>query len=851
MDALSARRRIAVLKRTLKVLKQHIRVKIRRPLHSFTQGVHLPQCYNFGQIEVRPAERQLLVDGQPASVGARAFDLLIALIEHRDRVVSKDELLALVWPGLFVEENNLQVQVSTLRKLLGPKALATIPGRGYRFVLKLVGEIGDAWSSASTRPKHNLPAQLNSFVGREREIGELKELLAHTRLVTLTSMGGTGKSRLSLQVATDVMDDYPDGVWLVELASLSDERLVPEAVASVLGVKEEAGRPVLDALEKYVKDRQLLLILDNCEHLVAACAALARKLLRSGRGLQMLASSRERLHVMGETTYPVPSLAIPDLPDAAGEATREAIDLDAFKQYEAVRLFIDRAMASQPAFQVTQQNAPAVAEICRRLDGIPLAIELAAARVGALSVEKIAVRLSDRFSLLTGGDKTDEPRQQTLRASIDWSYDFLSEPERALLQRLAVFAGGWTLEAAEAVCAGGGIEQSAVLDLLIHLVEKSLLILESGGERYRLLETVRQYAQERLEESGAGNSARTRHLGFYLALAEKTRPELAGPDQGVWLTRLDLERENFLSSHAWAGRADEGSDSGLRLVWALKPYWVTRALLGLGLRMTEEALAREGAGARNLARCQGLFEAGQIGTLMARYAEAQGYLEQSLEIARELGDKRRIAAALQPLGMACLGQGNMAAARAYLQEALAQARELGNDREIAAALSVLAQFLRVAGELDAAEPLYEQGLKLARELQDRQSIAIGLLNLAMVSIGRGIRDRAKPMLQEVLVIAEEINSKRMGQNVLEVSTGLAALREEWELAAQFYGAAEEQAEQTGLLRDPADEAFLAPRIARVREALAESTFAAAEAAGRALAYEDAMGGARRWLEGSP
>ena len=809
----------------------------------------MSQTFNFGQIEVRPAERQLLVDGQPANVGARAFDLLITLIEHRDRVVSKDELLALVWPGLFVEENNLQVQVSTLRKLLGPKALATIPGRGYRFALKLDGEVRDA--PASTQAKHNLPAPLNSFVGREREIAELKELLATTRLVTLTSMGGTGKTRLSLQVAGTVMDDYPDGVWFVELAPLGDERLVPQAVASVLGVKEEAGRAVVDALEKYVRDRQLLLILDNCEHLVAACAALAKKLLRAGRGLQVLASSRERLHVMGETSYPVPSLAVPDALDATGDGQRAAINLDAFKQYEAVRLFIDRAASSQPAFQVTHQNAPAVAEICRQLDGIPLAIELAAARVGALSVEKIAVRLSDRFSLLTGGDRTDEPRQQTLRASIDWSYDFLSEPERAVLQRLAVFAGGWTLEAAEAVCAGGGIEESAVLDLLIHLVEKSLLILEFGGERYRLLETVRQYAQERLAESGAGNSARTRHLGFYLALAEKARPELAGANQGAWLARLDLERENFLSAHASTDRMDGGSDLGLRLVWALKPYWVTRALLGLGLRMTEEALARAGAGARNLARCQGLAAAGQIRILMARYAEAQGYLEQSLEIARELGDKRRIAAALQPLGMACLGQGNMAAARAHLQEALTQARELGNDREIAAALSVLAQFLRVAGEPDAAEPLYEQGLELARELQDRQSIAIGLLNLAMVSIARGFNDRAKPMLHEVLVIAAEINSKRMGQNVLEVSTGLASLREEWELAARFYGAAEEQAEQTGLLRDPADEAFLAPRIARVREALAESTFAAAEAAGRVLAYEDAMGEARQWLEGNP
>jgi non-specific serine/threonine protein kinase len=808
----------------------------------------LSHCYRFGQVEIRPAERRILINGQAANVGARAFDVLLALIDHRDRVVSKDELLELVWPGLVVEENNLQVQVSTLRKLLGPQALATIPGRGYRLTLKLDSDSGS--SPAPVARIHNLPAQLNSFVGREREISELKELLRTKRLVTLTSMGGTGKTRLSLQVAADVMDGYPDGVWFVELAPLADERLVPQAVASVLGVKEEAGRPVLEALEKYVKDRQLLLILDNCEHLVHACAELAKKLLRSGRGLQILASSREHLQVTGETNYPVPSLAVPDPLNAASDATCEAINLEALTQCEAVRLFIDRAAAAQPAFQVTHRNATAVADICRRLDGIPLAIELAAARVGALSVEKIAARLSDRFSLLTGGDKTAMPRQQTLRASVDWSYDLLAKHERTLLQRLAVFAGGWTLEAVEAVGAGGGIDESAVLDLLIHLVEKSLVTLEAGGERYRLQDTVRQYAQERLNESGGENEARTRYLGFFLALAEKARPELAGPEQGAWLTRLDLERENLLSAHAWADRAEGGATLGLRLVYALKPYWVNRGFLGLGQRMTVEALARAGADEQSLARCGGLFDAGQIGVLMGRYAEAQGYLAESLAIARAIGDKRRIAAALQPLGIACLGQGDMAAARVHLQEALAMAHELGNKREVAAALNVLAQLLRVAGELDTAEPLYEQGLALARELQDRESIAIGLLNLAMVSIGRGSGDRAWPMLLEVLAIADEIGSKRAGQSVLEVSAGLAALREEWECAARFYGSAEAQAAETGLHRDPADEAFLAPRIAKAREALAAAAFATAEAAGRALIYEEAMGEVRAWLENS-
>ena len=817
----------------------------------------MAHCYRFGHVEVRPAERRILINGQPATVGARAFDVLLALIDRRDRVVSKDELLEIVWPGLVVEENNLQVHVSALRKLLGPQALATIPGRGYRLTLPLETDFGTSSAPGSrsglksAARMHNLPVQLSSFVGRDREIGEIRSLLgAARRLVTLTSTGGTGKTRLSLQVATAVIDNYPDGVWFVELAPLVDERLVPQAVASVLGVTEEAGRPVLEALEKYVPDRQLLLILDNCEHLGRACAELAKTLLRSGRGLQILASSREQLHVAGETTYPLPSLAVPAAHHNANDTGSAAINLQELTQYEAVRLFIDRAAAAQPAFKVTQQNATAVADICRHLDGIPLAIELAAARVGALSVEKIAARLGDCFRFLTGGDQTAMPRQQTLRASIDWSYDLLSEHERALLQRLSVFAGGWTLEAAEAVGAADGIDEAAVIDLLIHLVEKSLVTMEADGERYQLLETVRHYARERLSESAGEVGARTRHLGFYLALAETARPELAGPEQGAWLTHLDNERENFLSAHAWADRTPNGAMLGLRLVWALKPYWISRGLLGLGQQMAVEALARAGVSERSLERCKVLFDAGQIGVLMGHYAKAKKYLEASLAMARELADKRRIAVALQPLGMACLGQGDLVAARMHLSEALNMARDQGNKREVAGALNALAQLHRLVGELDVAEPMYEQCLALARELQDRESIAIAVLNIAMVSIYRGDGERARPLLLEVLLIAAEIGSKFIGQSVLEVAAGLAALNQAWPHAALFYGAAEVQAAQTGLRRDPADEAFLAQGIAQARAALAETEFAAAVADGRALAYSNAMGAARAWLEGA-
>ena len=687
---------------------------------------------------------------------------------------------------------------------------------------------------------NNLPQQVTSFIGRERELAEIAKSLDTTRLLTLLGMGGIGKTRLSLQVAADVMDDYPDGVWFVELAAVADAQLVPQAVASVLGVKEDAGHPVIEALKKHVKDRRLLLILDNCEHLVEACADLAKQLLQSGPQLKILASSREHLHVAGETTYPVPALAVPD--------PSTVITPEVLTQYESVRLLVDRAIAALPAFQVTGKNAGAISEICRRLDGIPLAIELAAARVRALSVENIAARLNDRFRLLTGGSRTALPRQQTLRALIDWSYDLLTEHERTLFRRLAVFAGGWTVEAAEAVGAGGEIKQTDVVDLLTQLVERSLAVLESEGGRYRLLETVRQYAQQRLNDSGEEEQTRAHHLAFYVGLAEKARPELVGPHQGAWLARLDLERENLLTAHAWCDKTEKGAELGLRLVHAVKPYWLNRGLLGLGHRVTMEALTRAGAQEHSLARWGGLADAGQLTFFMGHYAEARKYLEESLGIARAIGDTRSVAAVLQPLGMACLGQGDVPTARGHLQEALTLARELGNKRELAAAINALAQLHRMEGELDAAEPLYEQFLTLARDLRDREIIAIGLLNLAMVSIGRGAGERAREMLLEVLSIAEEIGSKAAGQSLLDVAAGLGALREKWERTALFFGAAEAQTGQTGLHRDPADEAFLTPLIAMARAALGPAAFGAAEVAGHSLSYNEAITEARAWLE---
>ena len=411
----------------------------------------------------------------------------------------------------------------------------------------------------------------------------------------------------------------------------------------------------------------------------------------------------------------------------------------------------------------------------------------------------------------------------------------------------AVFAGGWTLEAAESVASGNGIDESSVLDLLSRLVEKSLVELEAVGERYRLLESVRDYALEKLRASSEEDATRTRHLEFYLALTGKARPELAGPAKGAWLARFDAERENLLSAHEWCNRIENGASLGLQLAHFVKPYWFIRGLLGLGYRVTIEALARPGAQRRDVARCRGLLDAGQIDCWMGHYAEALVHLKESLAIARELDDNGMIAGVLQPLGFAASGHGDPKSAHAYLAEALALAREVGDKRELLGALNAMAQLHRAEGEADAAEPLYENMLTLARELGDRESYAIGLLNLAMVSIGQGSTERASGMLLEVLDIADEIGSKPVGQSALEVCAGLAGANGKPRDAARLYGAAEAHAEHTGLHRDPADEAFLAPLMATVRAALPKTAYEAAATAGRALGYENALAEARASL----
>ncbi len=686
---------------------------------------------------------------------------------------------------------------------------------------------------------NNLPQQVTSFVGRDRELEEIKRLLKTTRLLTLVGTGGLGKTRLSLQAAADIIDHYPDGVWFVELAAITDEARVVQAVATVLGVREEPGLSLAHSLVRFLATRHLLIILDNCEHLVRACAKLCKDVLQSAPGVSVLASSREPLRVGGEMTYAVPPLSVPD---PSRQWTQASL-----AHFEAAQLFVSRVAAVQPNFVFDDDSAHAIAEVCYRLDGIPLALELAAARAGSLPLRAIAGRLTDRFRLLSRGDRTALPRQQTLRALIDWSHELLTEHEQVLFRRLGTFAGGWTLEAAEAVCSAAPLDLEQVLDLLSQLVEKSLVVIEPLSGRYRFLDTIAQYARDRLQESTEDAAVRKHHIEHFRAFAEQARPALAGPEQARWLARLDDEFDNLIAAITACATSTEAAESGLKLASALRPYWIMRGLLGVGHARTLAALDHPGAAARTLTRCRALSDAGTLAYFMGNYPESRRLLDEGLAIAREIGDSERIRPLLHTSGMALMGEGDLSRARELLDEALVLAEASGNKHHVGAALNALGQLHRLHGDLDIAEDHYTRMIGLERDVGDRDAMAMGLLNLAIVAIGRNQRERAKQLLRDALLITNELGLRAAGQSVLEICAGLAVLEGDWQRAAFFYGAAEAQAALTSLVRDPSDEAFLSPLIDSVRQTIGAEAFAVATDEGRACEYAAALGAASTWL----
>jgi predicted ATPase/class 3 adenylate cyclase len=678
---------------------------------------------------------------------------------------------------------------------------------------------------------NNLPQQPTSFVGRAGVIRDLARLLARSRLLTLTGSGGCGKTRLALQLAADVLEQYPDGAWLVELAALTEPLLVAQATATTLGLKEEAGKALLQTVAAHLADQRALIVLDNCEHLLVASATLVDMLLRRCPGVRVVVTSREALGVAGEQSFRVPSLSVPE-PGCAATT-------DALASFEAIQLFVDRATLARPEFALTDANALAVASICSRLDGIPLAIELAAARVRALSVREIDVKLNERFRLLTGGSRTALPRQQTLRSLIDWSYDLLSEPARRMLQRVSVFAGGWTLEAAEAICAGEGIGTGDVLDLVTSLVEKSLATLDprAGGSRYRLVETVRQYAREKLLDSAGGEPVRCRHRDYFLALVEASEFALIGPDQAAWLRRLEDEHDNVRGALEWSFAA--GGDSALRLCGALQRFWIMHGHHSEGRRWCARALGDVPADAPARAVAKVRNCAGLLAYHQGDCDEARASLEAALSLWRDIGERGGMAVSLNNLGMLALDRNDLEGARSMHEESLAIARELGNRNGMARSLGNLGMVACAQRDYASARLLFEECRTIMRELGDRDGLAAALHSLGAVAYERGDLAVAVAHYVESLAILRELGHRVRIIYSLEELASVAAAVGNPAQAARLWGAGERLREEIGA---PApNDAGYAERVAAARATLAdERSFTQAWTAGRALTLEQAI-----------
>ncbi len=725
---------------------------------------------------------------------------------------------------------------------------------------------------------NNLPQQFTSFVGRERERAEALRLLSGPRLLTLTGPGGIGKTRLSLQVAADVMDAYPDGTWFVDLSLVTDAALVPQTVARVLGVQELRNVPLLETLCAHLAPRRLLLVLDNCEHLVDACAALLGALLHAAPGARFLATSREPLSIVGEQTYPLRPLSLPD--PAAGT--------EGIARSEAIRLFVERARLQRPDFALTDRQAPAVVRICTRLDGIPLALELAAARIGTLPVGKIAERLDDRFRLLSGGAATGLPRQQTLRAMVDWSFDLLSDAEKSLFARLSVFAGGFTLEVAEKVCATGMAVQSDVLDRLSSLVQKSLVTFDADADRYRMLETIGEYARGRLEESGEAPMVRRGHRDAYAAMASEAEPTLAGgAQQAQWLSRLEAEHDNLRAALAFSLAEPEGAETALGMCGALYLFWVHRGHHREGYRWCEATIALNADRGATAAGAKALLGAGTLATYVGDQVAAQASLERALAMSRELRDRTLEARALNNLATAAFNRRNFAEAQALLEDAVIVNRELGNRTHeiinlvnLGNAANSLGNFAQAAAPLERALTLSramgmrvlesdvlghlamqaqyrgdyvtaqaqgEEALAIDREMGVRSHEAQKLLRLAEIGIVRGDSKGARARLVEALTLNRDLGSVAGIADALDLAATLAVGEGRHQQGATFAGVADLLRARSGNAVLPVDQPSHDACRTRCREALGAAACEAAFAAAGAMATDDAINEALRFL----
>ena len=765
-----------------------------------------------------------------------------------------------------------QLPAGVVLKDLGERRLRDL-SRPERVFQLIAPDLPSEFPPLRTLEDHptNLPVQPTPLVGREREVAEVTQRLSaqETRLLTLTGPGGTGKTRLALQAAADLLEEFEGGTFFVPLAALTDPKLVTSAVATPLGVLEAPDRPLEEGIKEHLRERKLLLVLDNFEQILEG-AQLVALLLAACPDLKVLATSRIPLGIYGEREYPVPPLSLPD--------PERLPPLERLTQYEAVGLFIERARDARPDFSLSNENAPTVAEICARLDGLPLAIELAAARVKILTPQKMLDRLSDRLKLLARGASDLPERQRTLRASMEWSYTLLEEDEKALFARLSVFAGGRILDAIESICDAESDPPVDVLEGVESLLDNSLLREEDGpgGEpRFVMLETVHEYAREKLEESGEAEELRRRHAEYFLALAEAAEPELKGPRQYEWIERLEAEHDNMRAAFSWLLAAGD-TESGLRLAGALRRFWHVRGYFEEGRGRLEQALVQDGrtsvsARAKALEAVGGLAHdqgdidraraaaleglelcarsdtgSGQVASFRRSlgitaeregdYERATGLHEGSLALYREAGDKWGIAASLFSLANVLVVREEHERARELYREALSLSRELGDPDQYATGLANLGYEYLLDGDHEQATALNEEAAQLYRERGSRGGLVYALDNLAWAALVRGDHERARALHEETLALCRELGDKLIGGECLEGLACAAAARGEAERSARLFGAAS----ALGYEQPPAERALREPCLAEARSLLEESAWKTAWSEGQAMTFEEAV-----------
>jgi predicted ATPase/DNA-binding winged helix-turn-helix (wHTH) protein len=808
-------------------------------------------AYVFAHFRLMPAQRQLLCAGAPIKLGSRAFDLLVSLVERRDRTVSKDELLDLGWPKLVVEENNLQVQIVSLRKLLGHPAIATIPGRGYRFTLPVTQEGGDVLASpadasaAAARMSGgaagagNLPTESTVLIGRNDDLLHLVDLMDRFRLVTVAGAAGIGKTRLAQAAAMTRAASAADGAWWVDLAPLIESSRVPDAVAIALGLNLGNSTDATLTVTTALREKSPLLVLDNAEHLLEGVAVFVTRLRQAAPGVRVLVTSQEPLRIDDECVFRPEPLSLPDgdNPERIGASG-------------AVALFVARAKAADRRFDLRADNMAVVAEICRRLDGIPLAIELAAARLPLLGVEGLRDKLDQRFHVLTAGHRASLHRHQTLRAALEWSHHLLSIAEQTVLRRLAAFAGGFTLEAAQQVAEDEeGIDRWDVLEHLGALVDKSLVVAEGNPvPRYRLLETTRLFALERLVDSGEVGAVRGRHRDYFLFLAEACQPGLLAADSLRTFARLDLERDNLLAALAWAPGAED-AQPGLRLASATHWYWFLRWIPRRGIEVARAALDRPGAHMPSLERCRALVMAGWLGMCTGQDAEPVECLGEALRLARDLADESALCQVLAKFAHVRHIRSENALALPLAVEALCVGRRLGDCIELGEALMQRGHAHVRAHEPDHAHGLFTEALALRHRIGNTTGAISACTCLGELALDTDRPEAARPHIDEALALMTLVDSQLAGMHCIFLVAEWAAAAGHPETAVLLNAAHEKQSRQAGMT--DRFEPYQSERLDRARRALDVATRDRLREAGSALGYEPALQAARAFLNNTP